>query len=90
MDQPNAKACVFIVCGENDEHAEALAISQDIWLMNVEKGLDSQVPDEEEAREKYDDLNKEARGRIEENRRRMIIGGPKESERAAGSLQCTV
>ncbi|WP_031548245.1 LLM class flavin-dependent oxidoreductase [Salinicoccus luteus] len=76
MAQPSARACAFVVCGEDDKHAEALAQSQDIWLLNVEKGLDSQVPTPEAAQKKYEALTEAEREKVKHNRRRMIIGGP--------------
>ncbi|TVT29018.1 LLM class flavin-dependent oxidoreductase [Salinicoccus cyprini] len=76
MDEPAARACVFIICGRNDRHAEQLAESQDIWLLNVEKGLDSQVPTPQAAKEKIDALTEDEVQKIKNNRRRMIIGGP--------------
>lgn len=76
MSEPSAKACVFIVCGKDDRHAEQLAISQDIWLLNVEKGLDSQVPSPEAAKGRMATLNEDEVNKIKSNRRRMIIGGP--------------
>ncbi|GAB3068938.1 LLM class flavin-dependent oxidoreductase [Salinicoccus sesuvii] len=76
MDTPSAKACVFVVCGEDDAHAEQLAHTQDIWLLNVEKGLDSQVPTPEAAEEKMRLLSEDEVKKVKNNRRRMIIGGP--------------
>ncbi|MFB9861529.1 LLM class flavin-dependent oxidoreductase [Salinicoccus siamensis] len=76
MEQDDVKACVFVICGEDDAHAEHLAKTQDIWLLNTEKGLDSQVPTPTQAAEKYSALNKKEQHKIEQNRQRMIIGGP--------------
>lgn len=76
MESPNAKACVFIVCGEDDAHAEYIAQSQHAWLLNVEKGLNSQVPPVEEAEKKLNNLSEKERDSVEMNKRRMIIGGP--------------
>ncbi|MFC3419881.1 LLM class flavin-dependent oxidoreductase [Salinicoccus hispanicus] len=76
MNESSARACVFIICGKNDRHAEQLAQSQDIWLLNVEKGLDSQVPTSEAAEEKIRTLTEDEAEKIKNNRRRMIIGGP--------------
>jgi len=71
---PSAIIALFVVCGETDEHAEELAQSQDLWLLRVEKGLDSRIPSPEEARKyRYTASEKE---RIETNRKRMIIGSP--------------
>lgn len=74
LTQPNARAAIFVICGETDEHAEELAVSQDAWLLQVEKGLDSRVPSIAEAKTKS--WRKGERNRIWDNRKRMIIGGP--------------
>lgn len=71
---PVARTAVFVVCGEDDDHAEELARSQDLWLLQVEKGLDSRVPSVQEANEKILSITEEEK--IQFNRRRMIIGGP--------------
>src|SRR5690606_14631161 len=75
---------------ETDEHAEELAISQDAWLLHVEKGLDSRVPSIEEA--KTANRNKEELTQIRNNRKRMIIGGPdkvnKELRYLSDQYQC--
>ncbi|MGA9288185.1 MAG: LLM class flavin-dependent oxidoreductase [Anaerobacillus sp.] len=81
---PEAIITVFVVCGETDEHAEELAISQDLWLLRVEKGLDSRVPSIEEAKQHhYSSVEKE---RIMTNRNRMIIGSPQTVERQLRKL----
>ncbi|MBB6451124.1 luciferase family oxidoreductase group 1 [Geomicrobium halophilum] len=74
MRSPHALTAIFIVCGESDEHAENLAISQDVWLLRTEKGLDSRVPSVQEA--KFAKRTKQDQKKIKENRKRMIIGGP--------------
>ncbi|MEC1154011.1 LLM class flavin-dependent oxidoreductase [Cytobacillus horneckiae] len=75
MDSPQALSAVFVICGESDEHAEELAASQDLWLLRTEKGLDSRIPSNEEA--KTVKLREEDKKIILRNRRRMIIGDPK-------------
>ncbi|WP_411843899.1 LLM class flavin-dependent oxidoreductase [Salinicoccus sp. HZC-1] len=82
LREPHAKACVFVVCGKDDAHAEELAASQHIWLLNVEKGLDSQVPDVGEAKERMASLNEKEQESVERNKRRMIIGGPETVKKA--------
>nr|WP_326238935.1 LLM class flavin-dependent oxidoreductase [Peribacillus psychrosaccharolyticus] len=68
-------SAIFVICGETDEQVEELAISQDVWLLHVEKSLDIRVPSIEEAKAKsWNDKEKE---QMLENRKRMIIGGPK-------------
>ncbi|MFD1174390.1 MsnO8 family LLM class oxidoreductase [Oceanobacillus picturae] len=74
LSSPIARTAIFVVCGEDDTHAEELARSQDLWLLQVEKGLDSRVPSVQEANEKHLSVSEEEK--IQFNRRRMIIGGP--------------
>lgn len=75
LQKPHARSAIFIVCGETDEHAEELAISQDVWLLQVEKGLDSRVPSVAEAKAKnWRERDKE---QMRNNRKHMIVGGPK-------------
>ncbi|AKG73603.1 LLM class flavin-dependent oxidoreductase [Salinicoccus halodurans] len=81
LEAPKSKACVFVICGEDDAHAEKLAASQHAWLLNVEKGLDSRVPDIEEAQERMAALNEKEKEKVARNKRRMIIGGPETVKR---------
>lgn len=78
-ENQDRRSAIFIICGENDEHAEELAISQDAWLLNVEKGLDSRVPSIAEAR--AINWNQDELAKIRSNRKRMIIGGPDKVKR---------
>lgn len=79
LDHPVQRVAIFVICGETDEQAEELAISQDVWLLNVEKGLDSRVPSIQEAKAKsWSNKEKE---QMRENRKRMIIGGPEKVKR---------
>jgi luciferase family oxidoreductase group 1 len=72
LQNPASIVAVFIICGESDEEAELLASSQDLWLLQVEKGLDSRVPRIEEAKAyHYTERDQE---KIRQNRKRMIIG----------------
>lgn len=71
---PQMLAAVFVVCADTDEEAERLASSQDLWLLRVEKGLDSRIPSIKEASEyQYTD---EDHKRMIHNRTRTIIGSP--------------
>lgn len=74
LDKPKANVCVFLVCAETQDKAEELALSQDLWLLRVEKGLDTRIPSLEEA--KSTPLTSNDRIKITENRKRMIIGTP--------------
>ena len=74
LHEPKANVCVFVVCAETEEKADELALSQDLWLLRVEKGMDTRIPSVEEA--KNAPLTSSDRSRIQENRKRMIIGTP--------------
>ncbi|WP_185970863.1 LLM class flavin-dependent oxidoreductase [Alkalicoccobacillus porphyridii] len=65
-------AAIFIICADTDEEAWELAKTQDLWLLKVEKGIDSRVPSPEEVvNYPYTALDKE---RMIHNHSRMIIG----------------
>ncbi|WP_336885152.1 LLM class flavin-dependent oxidoreductase [Caldalkalibacillus salinus] len=74
MAEPKALTAVFVICGADDEHAETLALSQDVWLLRTEKGLNTHIPSLEEARAVP--LSSRDHQKIKQNRGRMIIGGP--------------
>ncbi|TMU84448.1 LLM class flavin-dependent oxidoreductase [Bacillus sp. BHET2] len=74
LPQPKSNVCIFVVCAPTQEEAEEIAITQDLWLLAVEKGRDTEIPTTEEARaRKQTQLEKE---RIVENRKRTIVGTP--------------
>ncbi|WP_462413568.1 LLM class flavin-dependent oxidoreductase [Neobacillus sp. Marseille-QA0830] len=75
LAEPKANVCIFVVCAPSQEQAEEQALSQDLWLLAVEKGNDTRIPSVEEA--KAASLTNEERARIIENRKRTIIGTPK-------------
>jgi luciferase family oxidoreductase group 1 len=74
QEKPKANICIFVVCAPTQEKAEEMALSQDLWLLEVETGLDTRIPSIEEAKSRI--LTREERGKIEQNRKRMIIGTP--------------
>ncbi|MEH7418658.1 LLM class flavin-dependent oxidoreductase [Neobacillus drentensis] len=74
LTKPKANVCVFVVCASTQERAEELALSQDLWLLAVEKGIDTRIPSVEEA--KATSLTFDQRMILKENRKRMIIGTP--------------
>ncbi|SIS37314.1 LLM class flavin-dependent oxidoreductase [Salimicrobium flavidum] len=76
LERPEVNMCVFAVCAETEEEAEFLAKSQDMWLLQVEKGLDTRIHPPEEL--SYEDLTEEEKGKISKNRERCIIGTPDE------------
>lgn len=71
---PEASAAVFVICAETDEEAERVASSADLQLLKSDKGEIGGVPSPETAAAyrygRWDGL------RIEENRKRMVVGGP--------------
>ncbi|MBN8234590.1 LLM class flavin-dependent oxidoreductase [Halobacillus kuroshimensis] len=76
LDQPEVNVCIFVVCAETEEKAEKLALSQDLWLLKVEKGLETRVPPIKEAESyTYSEIEKK---KIEQNRRRAVIGTPQQ------------
>ncbi len=73
---PAINACVFVVCAETKEEAERLALSQDMWLLQVEKGIDTRVPSIEEV-QSHTFTSREFE-KVKSNRRRAIIGTPED------------
>jgi alkanesulfonate monooxygenase SsuD/methylene tetrahydromethanopterin reductase-like flavin-dependent oxidoreductase (luciferase family) len=49
LQKPKTNVCVFVVYAETQEEAEELAVSQDLWLLGIEKGIDTRIPSVEEA-----------------------------------------
>ncbi|AJD92759.1 hypothetical protein JMA_34420 [Jeotgalibacillus malaysiensis] len=81
FNEPAVNVTVFVVCAETQEEAERLALTQDMWLLGIEKG-DSQVHSPEILKDRRlttGDLEK-----IRHNRRRMIVGTP---EKIKASLE---
>ncbi|KIL49144.1 LLM class flavin-dependent oxidoreductase [Jeotgalibacillus campisalis] len=66
-------ACVFVVCAPTKEEAERIALSQDMWLLGLEKG-DTQIPALEDIEGKS--VSSEEQRKINYNRRRAIVGTP--------------
>ncbi|WP_062513468.1 LLM class flavin-dependent oxidoreductase [Halobacillus sp. KGW1] len=74
LKMPQVNVCVFVVCADTQEEAERLAASQDLWLLEVEKGLETRIASVEEASARtYTEKEIE---KIRSNRRRCIIGDP--------------
>ncbi|ASF39599.1 LLM class flavin-dependent oxidoreductase [Halobacillus halophilus] len=72
--QPEVNACVFVVCANTEEEAEEMAKSQDMWLLQVEKGLETRIPPQDEVSQET--LTEIEKDKIRKNRRRCIIGNP--------------
>lgn len=73
---PSINACVFVVCAPTHEEAEELALSQDMWLLQVEKGIETRVPSVQEVKEHT--FTQEELRKVEQNRKRAVIGTPNE------------
>ncbi len=81
FNEPAVNVTVFVVCAETQEEAERLALTQDMWLLGIEKG-DSQVHPPERLKERK--LTSADLEKIRHNRRRTIIGTP---EKVKASLE---
>ena len=68
---PKANVCIFVVCSDTQEKAEEIALSQDLWLLSVERGLDTRIPSPKQKK-----LSPRDKEKIIENRKRMIVGTP--------------
>ncbi|MFB1081750.1 LLM class flavin-dependent oxidoreductase [Jeotgalibacillus sp. JSM ZJ347] len=79
--EPTVNVCVFVVCADTQEEAERLALTQDMWLLGIEKG-DSQVHSPERLKERG--LSSADIEKIRHNRRRMVVGTP---EKVKASLE---
>ncbi|MFD2705712.1 MULTISPECIES: LLM class flavin-dependent oxidoreductase [Salibacterium] len=73
---PEAAVCVFVVCADTEEEAEHLAHTQDMWLLNVEKGRTTKIPSPDEASGRT--LTAEEENKVQENRKRAVIGTPEQ------------
>ena len=78
---PNVIVCIFVICAETMEEAEALARTQDAWIQGIRLGH-SIVPSFATTENKS--WNAEQQQRIQHDRRRTIVGTP---ETVAQELQ---
>ncbi|MFA1820004.1 LLM class flavin-dependent oxidoreductase [Virgibacillus oceani] len=85
MEKPRSFVCIFVVCAETEEEAEALALSQDKWLLNVGKGAGTVVQSPDQVRKKP--FNKSELDTIRHNRKRAIIGTPETVKQKLLQLQ---
>jgi luciferase family oxidoreductase group 1 len=74
MENPQSFVCIFVVCAETEGEAEALALSQDKWLLNVGKGAGTVVQSPDQVWKKP--FNKDELKTIRHNRKRAIVGTP--------------
>ncbi|MED4926008.1 LLM class flavin-dependent oxidoreductase, partial [Anoxybacillus geothermalis] len=75
LAEPRGMVAVFAICAETDEKAEWIAGSLDLSLLMIEQGmaLDGTPSPEKAAAYPYSPYE---RKRVEDNRRRMIVGSP--------------
>ncbi|WP_409302389.1 LLM class flavin-dependent oxidoreductase [Peribacillus sp. SCS-155] len=85
LKEPKMNVCIFVICADSQEEAERLAMSQDRWLLNVEKGLDTKIPSIEEAENAT--MNESDREKILHNRKRAIVGTPEKVKQELELLQ---
>ncbi|QHS22464.1 LLM class flavin-dependent oxidoreductase [Virgibacillus sp. MSP4-1] len=72
--KPYVNVCIFVVCAETRTEAEQLALSQDLWLLNVEMGKDTRVPSIDEVKGKT--FTQRELEKVQNNRKRCVIGTP--------------
>lgn len=72
--EPKTNFCIFVVCARSEEQAEFLALSQDAWLLNVEKGNNTKIPSPEEVKKLV--FSEAELEKIKRNRKRMVVGTP--------------
>lgn len=75
LHEPRGMVAVFAICAETDEKAEWIAGSLDLTLLMIEQGmaLNGTPSPEKAAAYPYSPYE---RKRVEDNRRRMIVGSP--------------
>jgi len=72
-DKPQTNVAVFTICGETMEDAERIASSLDLSMVMLEQGMPSQGTPSPEKAMNYA-FSPFERARIQENRKRMIVG----------------
>ncbi|MDW2885379.1 LLM class flavin-dependent oxidoreductase [Exiguobacterium artemiae] len=80
---PNVIICVFVICAETAAEAESLARTQDAWIQGIRLGH-SIVPSFSTTETKQ--WNEEQQRRIQNDRRRTIVGTPDEVAEALQEL----
>ncbi|WP_347320953.1 LLM class flavin-dependent oxidoreductase [Rossellomorea sp. RS05] len=74
LQDPKSNVCIFVVCAPTQEEAERLAMTQDHWLLEVERGIDTRIPTHASAESRI--LRPSEIEKVKENRKRMLIGAP--------------
>jgi luciferase family oxidoreductase group 1 len=77
LKEPHNMFAVFVICAETNEEVERIASSIDLSLLMIEQGMESHgTPSPEKAAAyKYSSFEL---ARVKENRKRMVVGTPKE------------
>lgn len=99
LSEPRVMFSMFAAAGRDDDHAEALAKSIDLWMLGQEDfSKFKQIPSIETAGQYQ--LSAAEKRRIEANRSRLIVGGPEsirqqldiyiEAFQADELLMCTI
>ncbi|MDQ0225380.1 LLM class flavin-dependent oxidoreductase [Metabacillus niabensis] len=74
LKTPKVNVCIFVVCAPTKEKAEEIALAQDLWLLAVERGGDTRIVSNDEARNYQ--ASKAELVKMKQNRKRMIVGDP--------------
>ncbi|WP_335871340.1 LLM class flavin-dependent oxidoreductase [Bacillus sp. 2205SS5-2] len=75
LKEPKGMVAVFVICAETDEEAERVASSLDLSILMIEQGMVSKGTPSPEHAVAYV-YSPYERMRMEENRKRMVVGGP--------------
>ncbi|MBW3114799.1 LLM class flavin-dependent oxidoreductase [Bacillus sp. MCCB 382] len=76
LKEPKNIVAVFAICAETDEEAERVASSIDLSILMIEQGMRSNGTPSPEKAAAYQYTPFEEM-RVRENRKRMVVGGPK-------------
>ncbi|WP_406686409.1 LLM class flavin-dependent oxidoreductase [Rossellomorea vietnamensis] len=85
LKEPKNIVAVFAICAETDEEAERVASSIDLSILMIEQGMRSNGTPSPEKAAAYQYTPFEAM-RVRENRKRMVVGGPKKVKEKLLSL----
>ncbi|MBM7649710.1 luciferase family oxidoreductase group 1 [Bacillus ectoiniformans] len=77
LKEPKSMVAVFVVCAETEEEAERVASSLDLSIIMIEQGMRSNGTPSPEKAAAYQYSPFEL-ARVRENRKRMVVGDPKQ------------
>lgn len=77
LDEPKTLVSIFVICAETTEEAETIASSLDLSLIRLENGMPSNGTPSIETAKNYV-YSPFEQIRVKENRKRMIVGNPKQ------------